>query len=136
MRDSLIVQASMDQLDTVLGKVEQILEMVSCPMKLINKINVCVEELFVNVVNYAYTEDVTNKLCEITLDATEGKLVIRMEDEGVPFDPFSKEDPDITLSAYERPIGGLGIFMVKNIMDNVSYSYEGNRNITIIEKNW
>ena len=137
MNKEINVEATMDNLDTVLGFIEENLELADCPMKIAMKIAVCVEELFVNVVNYAY-EGFVGK-CKITFDALdddENKVVISISDQGKEFNPLEKADPDTTLDADEREIGGLGIFMVKNIMDHISYERSGGNNIIIMEKSW
>lgn len=93
-----------------------------------------VEEIVVNIVSYAYP---VGKDGEVTIDVnkTPTAIEISFSDRGVPFNPLEKEDPDTTLSAEERPIGGLGIFLVKQMMDSVSYRYEDGRNILTTTKN-
>ncbi len=137
-KNIIIVNAEINQLDTVTSWLETNLETYDCPVKLIMKILVCVEELFVNVVNYAYGDVVGN--CTIIMEtedmAEECQVSIQIRDGGIPFNPFEKEDPDITLSAEEREIGGLGIYMVKNIMDTVSYEYNQQENVVTMKKKW
>ncbi|MBE5933756.1 MAG: ATP-binding protein [Lachnospiraceae bacterium] len=137
MNKEINVEATMDNLDAVLGFIEENLELADCPMKIAMKIVVCVEELFVNVVNYAY-EGFVGK-CKITFEALnndENKVVISISDQGKEFNPLEKADPDTTLDADEREIGGLGIFMVKNIMNHIYYERSGENNIIIMEKSW
>lgn len=143
MHNEFTVEASLDNLDLVLGNLEEMLEAHDCSMKLIMKINVCVEELFVNVANYAYDEDADNKYCEFRIDITDlddqelsKRAEITLIDSGKEFNPLLRENPDITLSADERPIGGLGIFMVKNMMDDVIYKYNDNKNEITLVKAW
>lgn len=128
----------MEYMDMVISGVDAFLEACVCPMKTIMKIRLCVEELYVNVVSYAYAGK--NGTCTIELESVIEEagceVCIRMRDQGTPFDPFAKEDPDITLSADEREIGGLGIYMVKNIMDTVSYEYNQQENIVTMTKKW
>lgn len=128
----------MEYLDKVINSVEAFLEACDCPMKVETKILLCVEELYANVVNYAYDNGQGN--CTIELERNSGEteetVCIRMRDHGKPFDPFAKEDPDITLSVEEREIGGLGIYMVKNIMDTTSYEYKQQENIVTMTKKW
>ena len=123
----ITVEASMENLDKITSFVEAFLDDYACPMK-----------LYANVVNYAYGSRGGN--CTIELEGkayeTEHEVCICMRDQGVPFDPFAKEDPDITLSADEREIGGLGIYMVKTIMDIVSYEYKQQENIVTMIKKW
>lgn len=92
------------------------------------------EELVVNVVNYAYGEGGDGPL-EITVDNSEEAIVITLTDQGMPFNPLQQEAPDTSLDAEERPVGGLGIFLVRQMMDNVGYRYEAGRNVlTVVKK--
>lgn len=93
------------------------------------------EEAVSNIIFYAYDKDqMIEDAVLISLRFNGADLIIRVEDHGKPFDPTARLDPDITLSAEERPIGGLGIFLIKNIMDEVSYSREEGRNILLMSK--
>ena len=130
----LIVEAKKENLDRVIGFVDEILEAYNCPIKTQMQVDVAVEEVFVNISSYAYETD--NGKATIRADVSEDPLsvVLTFLDNGVPFDPLKKEDPDITLSINERPIGGLGIFMVKKSMDDVHYEYKDGQNILTIRK--
>lgn len=125
--------ASTQYLDDAIAFVEEELNKIDCPMKSVMQIAVCVEEMFVNVANYAY--DGEGGEIRLSIDEAHDTVSITLTDEGVPFDPLAKEDPDITLSAEERKIGGLGIFMVKKSMNEVRYERVENKNIfTMIKK--
>ena len=102
--------------------------------KTLMKIDVVIEEIFVNIASYAYKED-EKGFVDISIKNENNKIIISFEDMGVPFNPLLKENPDITLSAENREPGGLGIYMMKKMMDNVEYVYKDNKNILIIEKN-
>jgi anti-sigma regulatory factor (Ser/Thr protein kinase) len=132
--EKLTVEATKENLIAVNEFVETNLEKIDCPMKIMMQINVAVEEIYINIASYAYGEGTGQ--AEILLDTdTEGQVSVTFMDSGVPYDPLAKEDPDITLSAEERGIGGLGIFMVKKSMDDVKYRYEDGKNIlTLIKK--
>ena len=99
-------------------------------------IGVCEEvmEVFVNVAHYAYPDSSGDMTLHIGFDEASHTITFRMTDEGVPFDPLKKPDPDITLSAEEREIGGLGIFIAKKTMDSLSYAYENGKNILTMTK--
>ena len=101
------------------------------PEKTQNKILLASEEIFVNIAQYAYQPDSGKAIVRVEHG---GDVTIEFEDSGVPYDPLQKVNPDITLSAEEREIGGLGIFMAKSLMDSISYRREGNRNILTIKK--
>ncbi|MDO5446499.1 MAG: ATP-binding protein [Prevotellaceae bacterium] len=96
-------------------------------------IRLAVEEATENIVQYAYAEGEGYVIVKIEKDAN-NKLTITLRDEGVPFNPLAKDDPDITLSAEERQIGGLGIFLCKQLMDKVTYVFEKGCNVLIMEK--
>ena len=127
--------AKTDALSDVLGFVDRMLESYDCPMKIQMAICVAIEEVFVNVAHYAYGESEGDVTLGIGFDRETRTVSFRMADKGVPFDPLKKPDPDVTLSAEEREIGGLGIFITKKTMDTVSYAYENGENVlTMIKK--
>jgi sigma-B regulation protein RsbU (phosphoserine phosphatase) len=127
--------AKTDALPDVLGFVEEILESCECSMKNQTAICVAIEEVFVNVASYAYGEGSGDVTLDIGFDEANRDVTFRLIDQGVPFDPLKKPDPDITLSIEERQVGGLGIFIVKKTMDTVHYAYEEGKNIlTMIKK--
>ena len=116
-------------------EVEEKLEEFECPMKTQTALCVAIEELFVNVARYAYGEGEGDMTLGIGFDNESREITFRMTDKGVAFDPLKKPDPDITLSAEEREIGGLGIFITKKTMDSISYAYENNENVLTMIKN-
>ena len=126
--------AKTDSLPDILGFVEETLESYECPMKIQMAVCVAIEEVFVNVANYAYGDGEGDAILDIRFDDASRTVTFRMEDGGVPFDPLKKPDPDITLSAEDREIGGLGIFITKKTMDQVTYSYENGKNILTMMK--
>ena len=130
----LEIEALVDNLPTVLGFVDENLEMADCPMKIQMQIDLAVEEIFVNIANYAYRPDVGTAMVRVQLFADPPVVDITFIDHGVPYDPLAKADPDVTLPADERQIGGLGIFMVKKIMDDVRYEYREGHNILTLKK--
>ena len=127
--------AKTESLSDVLGYVEQTLESLECPMKTQMAICVAIEEVFVNVAHYAYGDGEGDMDLGIGFDKESRTITFRMTDKGVPFDPLQKPDPDITLPAEEREIGGLGIFIAKKTMDSIYYTYDNGQNIlTMIKK--
>ena len=127
-----VFNADTKEMDNVNAFVEKFAKDIEMPNKILNTLKICLEELFVNVASYAYQD----KKGQVTLSISKGddKLTFILSDEGVPFNPLAKEDPDISLDASERSIGGLGIFMVKKMMDNVNYQRIDNKNIFTMEK--
>ena len=127
--------AKTEVLSDVLGFVDQMLDSFECPMRIQTAICVAIEEVFVNVAHYAYGEGEGDMSLGIGFDEESRSITFRMTDKGIPFDPLKKPDPDITLSADEREIGGLGIFITKKTMDSVTYAYENSENVlTMIKK--
>lgn len=130
----LKIKADLNELDTVIVFLEETLEQAGCPLKIITQISISVEEIFVNIANYAYPEPGGD--CELEMSIKNRVMTLRIADGGKAFNPLEKEDPDITLSAEERQIGGLGIWMVKQSMDSVEYCYEENKNKMTLVKSW
>ena len=126
--------AKVEALSDVLGFVEQTLEKYECSMKIQTAVCVAIEEVFVNVAHYAYGDGEGDMTLGIGFDEATRTVTFRMADKGVPFDPLAKADPDITLSAEEREIGGLGIFITKKTMDSLTYTYENGQNILTMTK--
>ena len=127
--DELIVEAKTENMDTVQDFINE--KIWDCAMKTQNQIRIVVDEIFSNIARYAYHPEVGGAVVRI---AVGDDVIIEFEDSGTPYDPLAKEDPDISLSAQDREIGGLGLFMVKKLMDSVEYRREENRNILIIKK--
>ena len=126
--------AKTEALPDILGFVEETLEGYGCPMKIQMAVCVAIEEVFVNVAHYAYGGGEGDMNLGIGFDEAKRAITFRMTDKGIPFDPLKKPDPDITLSAEEREIGGLGIFITKQTMDCVTYAYENGENILTMIK--
>lgn len=134
VHEQLRIPAKKENLNRVLGFVDEILEAAGCPMKTQMQIDVAVEEIFINVASYAYTPGIGEVEIDLSIEDGTSEAVFEVRDRGVPFDPLQKEDPDTSLSAEERAVGGLGIFMVKKSMDSVSYQYEDGQNILTMKK--
>jgi len=128
----IMVPAKVECLDEVLEFVEAAMTEVGADIKYVTNISIAVEEIFVNIAHYAYPDGEGD--ISISLLISQDKLVMEFKDRGIPYDPLSREDPDTSLSAEEREIGGLGIFMVKNMMDDVNYRYEDGYNVMTIMK--
>ncbi len=98
------------------------------------KIELSIEEAVENVVQYAYEGGIGWLEAGTSLDDKSLILTIELRDAGMPFNPLEKDDPDITLSAGERPVGGLGIYICKSMMDSISYRYEDGNNVLVMSK--
>ena len=131
----LTVAATVENIETVTNFVNEQLEALDCPMKAQMQIDIAIDELFGNIAHYAYNSDVGEATVRVEVTEDPLAVVITFVDNGVPYDPLAKEDPDTTLSAEERGIGGLGIYMVKKSMDDITYEYKDGQNILAIKKN-
>ena len=130
-----VFSATKETLSDVMAFTEECLESFDCPMKSQIAICVAVEEIFVNIASYAYGDGTGNASLSFGFDEGERLMTLVVSDEGVPFNPLERDEPDITLSAADRDIGGLGIFITKKTMDTVSYKNENGKNIlTMIKK--
>ena len=131
--NELNVEADVKYLQDVQFFIEEKLEVVGCPPKAMMQINVAAEEIFVNIANYAYNPD--RGRATVRVEITEDpSVVLTFLDKGVQYDPLAKQDPDISLPAEERDIGGLGIFITKKFMDDVNYEYKDGQNILTLKK--
>ena len=116
---TLTVPAERNELDTVQGFVDEALDQVPCTPETRLQLQIAVEELFVNIASYAYAPNSGEAVIGCHVEQEPPSVTIQFRDWGKPFDPLAREDADITLSAEDRKIGGLGIYMVKNSMDDV-----------------
>jgi anti-sigma regulatory factor (Ser/Thr protein kinase) len=131
----LSIKAEMGNLGTVQDFVRTELEKNNCDFMIQMQIEIAIEEVYSNIANYAYEGDDGMAIIRCEVSGSPLQAAIQFLDNGKPYNPLITEDPDITLAAEERPIGGLGIFMVKQSMDSVEYSYENSMNILTIKKN-
>ena len=133
--DEITVQADVKNLGAVQGFIEERLEAAECSMKAQVQIGVAVEEIYVNICHYAYKDKGGSGDATVKMRVEDGMAEIVFEDSGIQYDPLANEEPDITLSAEEREIGGLGIFITRKTMDDVSYEYkDGKNNLTLRKK--
>ena len=131
----LEVEAAAENLAMVQTFVEERLAMADCPPKALMQIGVAVEEIFINIASYAYVPQKGKAIVRVEVSEDPVAVTITFVDHGVPYDPLAKKDPDVGLTAAEREVGGLGIFMTKKIMDDVAYAYEDGKNILTLKKN-
>ena len=130
----MTIAATVENIWAVTDFVNEQLEALDCPMRAQMQIDIAIDELFGNIAHYAYNPDVGEATVRVEVAEEPLSVIITFIDGGVPYDPLTAEEPDTTLSAEERAIGGLGIFMVKKSMDEIAYRYENGRNILSIRK--
>ena len=128
----LKIEAKAENMAHVLAFVDECLEKLKCPMKIQMQIDIAVEELFINVASYAYVPDTGDVMLQIDSDGE--SIFVTFIDSGGRFDPLARPDPDVTLAAEKRQIGGLGIYMVKKSMDEMKYQRVDGQNILTIRK--
>lgn len=130
----LTIAATIENIEPVTDFINEQLEALDCPMKVQVQIDIAIDEIFANIANYAYAPETGEATVRLEITQDPSSVIITFMDKGTPYDPLSHPDPDTTLSAEDRPIGGLGIFMVKKSMDEVTYRYEDGQNILSIRK--
>ena len=130
----LTIAATVENIETVTDFVNEQLEALDCPMKAQMQIDIAIDELFGNIAHYAYNPEIGQATVRVEVTEAPLAVVITFIDNGIPYDPLAQEDPDTSLSAEERSIGGLGIYMVKKSMDEISYEYKDGQNILTIKK--
>lgn len=131
----LTIDATVKNIAAVTAFVDGQLEELGCPMKAQMQIDIAIDELFGNIAHYAYNPEVGPATVRVEVSENPLAVIITFIDNGVPYDPLTTKEPDITLSAEEREIGGLGIYMVKKSMDDITYEYKDGQNILKIKKN-
>ena len=133
-KNELETEASADRLPEVTSFIEERLEKTDCPKKVLMQITLATEEIFVNIANYAYAPKLGKVNVRVEVSDDPIAVAITFMDNGRPFDPTKRADPNVSLSAEERDIGGLGIFMTKKVMDDVKYEYSDGKNILTLKK--
>ena len=131
----LTVEANRDNLLQVQSFIDEELEAADCPMATQIAIDIAVEELFVNIASYAYEGKSGPATVQVSVYEDPASAEITFIDCGKKYDPLAKPDPDVTLAAKDRTKGGLGIFMVKNSMDDMKYEYKDGKNVLTLIKN-
>ena len=131
------IPASMENLPRVMSLTGRFLKEAGCGEDDRRLIEISVEEIFTNIASYAYKTKEGTVWMEWDVrktGETQKEIVIRFQDEGVPYDPFVRKNPDLTLPIEDRPVGGLGVYMVKQFMDDAGHCYENGSNVTVIKK--
>lgn len=135
MMRELKIEAEVNRLEEVQEYVNEALEEAGFGIKQIMQVNLAVEEIFCNIANYAYkpARGEARICCDVKKENPD-RVVIEFIDEGIPYNPLEREDPDIMLPLEERQVGGLGIFLTKKLMDSMEYRHEGAKNILVVTK--
>lgn len=131
----LTLDATIENVTAVTSFVDEQLERLGCPPESQAQIDIAIDELFSNIAYYAYNPETGPATVRVEVMEEPLSVEITFIDSGVAYNPLAKDDPDLSLSADEREIGGLGIYIVKNSMDDVAYEYKDGKNILRIRKN-
>ena len=134
MKEELVIEAVVDNLDAVNSFVHKSIEQFEVSKRTLMQLDLVIEEIFVNVASYAYAPNTGS--VKILIEVKEEPLTVSLTfiDSGVPYNPLEKSDPDVDLSADDRQIGGLGIFLTKNLVDDISYKFIDGQNILQLTK--
>ncbi len=134
MEEKIVIVNNVEELPVLSERIEEIGEKWNWPIHFTMNINLVLEEAVSNIIFYAFSDKESHNI-DISVKMVNAKVTIEIEDEGIPFDPTLRKEPDITLPIQERPIGGLGIFLILRMMDTVGYKRKNNKNIlTLIKK--
>ena len=131
---SITVEANIQNVDKVTEFVNTVLEENDCPLKIQMQLDVAIDEIFGNIAYYAYGDGSGNATIQIEMEQDPSMATLTFIDHGIPYNPLANKDPDITLDIEDREIGGLGIFLVKKTMDELSYKYVEEKNILTLKK--
>jgi sigma-B regulation protein RsbU (phosphoserine phosphatase) len=131
---SITVKSTLDQLEPVTAMATEFLDMYDCPKRIKPQICVVIDEIFSNISSYAYEQEPGDVEVQIVMNNAQRSVDLTFIDSGVEFNPLRVEEPDVSLAAEDRETGGLGILMVKKLMDGVFYEYKDNKNILKIRK--
>jgi sigma-B regulation protein RsbU (phosphoserine phosphatase) len=131
----MTIDATVENIEAVTEFVNEHLEKLCCPPKAQMQIDIAIDELFSNISLYAYAPDTGPATVCVDVEENPLSVILTFIDNGKPFDPLSTDDPDVTLPAEKREIGGLGVFLVKKTMDEITYEYKNGQNILKIRKN-
>ena len=130
----LTLDATVENVRTVTDFVGETLEEANCPLDTRRQLSIVIDEVFSNIAQYAYGSALGTATVKAGLEEDGRTLVLIFQDGGMPYDPLSAKDPDTSLSAEDRPLGGLGVFLVKKLMDETSYEYKNGQNILTLRK--
>ena len=130
----LTIDAKVENVEVVIAFVIEELKLLNCSSKALKQIEIAIDELFSNIAYYAYENSKGKATVRVEISNDPLAVLITFIDNGIPYNPFKKKDPNISLAADERQAGGLGIYIVKKTMDEIVYKYEEGKNILSIKK--
>ena len=128
-----VIENRIEELSALAEKIDDLAEEWELSQALVMNINLVIEEAISNIIFYAFTDNDKHEI-KISVSLNDNMLIIKITDDGIPFNPLAQKQPDINLPAEERPVGGLGIFLISQIMDDMHYARRKNQNILTLNK--
>lgn len=128
-----VIENQIGELSSLAGKIDELAGKWELSQALAMNINLVLEEALSNIIFYAFTDKNKHEI-KISVSLNNNQLTIKITDNGIPFNPLLQQQPDITLAVEERPVGGLGIFLISQIMDKMHYTRQKNQNILTLNK--
>ena len=128
-----VIENQIGELSSLAGKIDDLAEEWEFPQELAMNINLVIEEAVSNIIFYAFNDNDKHEI-EISISGKNNRLTIKITDDGIPFNPLLQKQPDINLPAEEREVGGLGIFLISQIMDEMDYDRKEKKNILTLTK--
>lgn len=129
MKEELVVEAIVDNLDIVNEFIHRFISQYQCSKRTVMQLDLIVEEIFVNIASYAYAPDIGSAKILLDIEPEQLTATLTFIDTGVPYNPLNNSDPDISLAAEDRQIGGLGIYLTKKLVNDISYQHKDGQNI-------
>jgi len=129
----LRVRSRLEEIERVHHAFNEFADRHTVPIKLRREINLVFDELLNNIINYAFEDEDEHRI-DVQIRLSETGLTVTITDDGKPFNPFENDPPDTALPIEDRPIGGLGVHLVRNVMDRISYERHGEKNVVLLEK--
>jgi anti-sigma regulatory factor (Ser/Thr protein kinase) len=128
-----IIENRIEELSSLAEQIDNLSEEWAISQALIMNINLVIEEAVSNIIFYAYNNNDKHEI-KISISLENNRLTIKITDDGIPFNPLAQQQPDINLPVGERPVGGLGIFLISQMMDEMNYARQKNQNILTLKK--
>lgn len=128
------VDATIENISVITDFINKELDIYNCPEKEKIKINIAIDELIANIAKYAYSNEIGQVVVQV--DMNKDYILMNFIDKGIPYNPLERAEPDVTLSLEERKVGGLGIYLVKKLMDDITYEYIDGKNVLKVRKDF
>ena len=132
--NEIVVNATVENISVITDFIDEQLAVLNCSVKSQMQINVAIDEIFSNIAHYAYPDGAGQATVQFRFEPETKSVTLCFRDHGIPYNSLNKDDPDVTLPVVDRAIGGLGIFLVKKLMEGITYEYRDGMNVLCISK--